>query len=98
MPERASNPEAHVKAYPPNPHRGRLNGSVRVRAMSALSPMRTRQAGNFFLSPASPEVGETQLVKAAIDGLLPHGMGVVRLSDLPAEWSRQNLMLGLKGR
>ena len=38
------------------------------------------------------------LVKAAIDGLLPHGMGVVRLSDLPAEWSRQNLMLGLKGR
>ena len=67
MPERASNPEAHVKAYPPNPHRGRLNGSVRVRAMSALSPMRTRQAGNFFLSPASPEVGETQLVKAAID-------------------------------
>jgi len=67
MPERASNPEAHVKAYPPNPHRGRLNGSVRVRAMSALSPMRTRQSGNFFLSPASPEVGETQLVKAAID-------------------------------
>ncbi len=38
------------------------------------------------------------LVKAAIDGRLPYGMGVVRLSDLPAEWSRQNLMLGLKGR
>jgi site-specific DNA recombinase len=34
------------------------------------------------------------LVKAAIDGRLPHGMGVVRLSDLPAEWSRQHLMLG----
>jgi hypothetical protein len=26
------------------------------------------------------------LVKAAIDGRLPHGMGVVRLSDMPAEW------------
>jgi site-specific DNA recombinase len=34
------------------------------------------------------------LVKAAIDGRLPHGMGVVRLSDLPAEWSRQHLALG----
>ena len=38
------------------------------------------------------------LVKAAIQGRLPHGMGVVRLSDLPAEWSRQSLMLGLKER
>ena len=34
------------------------------------------------------------LVKAAIEGRLPHGMGVVRLSDMPAEWSRQHLMLG----
>jgi hypothetical protein len=35
------------------------------------------------------------LVKAAIEGRLPHGMGVVRLCDLPAEWSRQNQILGL---
>ena len=35
------------------------------------------------------------LVKAAIDGRLPHGMGVARLADLPAEWSRQHQMLGL---
>jgi site-specific DNA recombinase len=35
------------------------------------------------------------LVKAAIDGRLPHGMGVARLGDLPAEWSRQHQMLGL---
>ncbi|MFL6306597.1 MAG: recombinase family protein [Candidatus Sulfotelmatobacter sp.] len=35
------------------------------------------------------------LVKAAIDGRLPHGMGVARLCDLPAEWSRQHQMLGL---
>ena len=35
------------------------------------------------------------LVKAAIEGRLPHGMGVVRLCDLPAEWSRQHQVLGL---
>jgi len=35
------------------------------------------------------------LVKAAIDGGLPYGMGVARLSDLPAEWSKQHQMLGL---
>jgi hypothetical protein len=34
------------------------------------------------------------LVKAAIDGRLPHGMGVVWLSDMPAEWCRQHLMPG----
>jgi site-specific DNA recombinase len=38
------------------------------------------------------------LVKAAIEGRLPHGMGVVRLADLPAEWSRQHDMLGLAAR
>jgi len=37
------------------------------------------------------------LVKAAIDGRLPHGMGVARLADLPAEWSKQHQMLGLPG-
>jgi site-specific DNA recombinase len=35
------------------------------------------------------------LVKAAIDGKLPRGMGVARLCDMPAEWSRQRQMLGL---
>jgi hypothetical protein len=34
------------------------------------------------------------LVKAAVDGRLPHGMGVARLTDLPAEWSRQYQILG----
>jgi DNA invertase Pin-like site-specific DNA recombinase len=38
------------------------------------------------------------LVKAAIDGRLPYGMGVARLSDLPAEWSRQHQVLGLPGQ
>jgi hypothetical protein len=35
------------------------------------------------------------LVKAAIEGRLPHGMGVARLCELPAEWSRQHHILGL---
>ena len=35
------------------------------------------------------------LVKAAVDGRLPHGMGVARLTDLPAEWSRQYQILGV---
>jgi site-specific DNA recombinase len=35
------------------------------------------------------------LVKAAVEGRLPHGMSVARLCDLPAEWSRQHQVLGL---
>jgi site-specific DNA recombinase len=35
------------------------------------------------------------IVKAAIEGRLPHGIGVTRLIDLPAEWSRQREILGL---
>ena len=41
-----------------------------------------------FLSPA--------LVKAAIDGRLPRGFGVKRLTDLPMAWSDQWSALGLK--
>ncbi len=37
------------------------------------------------------------LVKAAIEGLLPRGIGVTRLRDAPVEWSRQTAMLGLIG-
>ena len=36
------------------------------------------------------------LVKAAIQGRLPCGMGVARLVDAPAEWTRQHEMLGLR--
>jgi site-specific DNA recombinase len=35
------------------------------------------------------------LVKAAIEGRLPYGMGVTRLCELPSEWSRQYRVLGL---
>jgi hypothetical protein len=36
-----------------------------------------------------------ELVKAAVEGRLPRGIGVTRLRDAPAEWSRQYEMLGL---
>jgi hypothetical protein len=35
------------------------------------------------------------IVKAAIEGRLPRGIGVTRLRDAPAEWARQYAMLGL---
>jgi site-specific DNA recombinase len=35
------------------------------------------------------------LVKAAIDGRLPRGTGVVRLADSAADWPKQRQMLGL---
>jgi hypothetical protein len=35
------------------------------------------------------------LVKAAIDGRLPRGIGMTKLSDLPAEWALQRQTLGL---
>ena len=35
------------------------------------------------------------LVRAAIEGRLPRGVGIARLRDAPAEWSRQHAMLGL---
>ena len=38
-----------------------------------------------------------ELVKAAVEGRLPRGIGVTRLRDAPAEWSRQYAMLGLGG-
>jgi hypothetical protein len=36
------------------------------------------------------------LVQAAIDGRLPHGMGWLVFALLPAEWSRQHQMLGAR--
>jgi site-specific DNA recombinase len=34
------------------------------------------------------------LVKAAVEGTLPRGIGIARLADPPVEWSRQHTMLG----
>jgi site-specific DNA recombinase len=35
------------------------------------------------------------LVRAAIQGRLPRGIGIARLCDLPVEWSKQYRALGL---
>jgi site-specific DNA recombinase len=40
-----------------------------------------------FLAPS--------LVMAAVEGRLPHGIGVARLFDAPVAWPRQHQMLGL---
>jgi site-specific DNA recombinase len=40
-----------------------------------------------FLAPS--------LVKAAVEGRLPHGIGVARMFDLPPGWARQYQILGL---
>jgi hypothetical protein len=46
--------------------------------MRTIRKGQDKHAGRLSLAP--------DLVKAAIEGRLPHGMGVVRLADLPAEW------------
>jgi hypothetical protein len=61
--------------------RSGVTGSIRLRIV------RRSRISLAFLAP--------DLVKAAIDGRLPYGMGVARLTDLPAEWSRQRQMLSL---
>jgi putative ABC transport system substrate-binding protein len=43
---------------------------------------------------AARAIGQKIQIVHAV-GRLPHGMGVARLADLSAEWSRQRQMLGL---
>jgi len=43
----------------------------------------------------NPRERAPDLVKAAIEGALPRGIGVTRLFDAAAEWSIQHAMLGL---
>jgi hypothetical protein len=38
----------------------------------------------------------TPLVKAALEGRLPRGFGVRRLTDLPMDWAQQSTKLGLE--
>ncbi len=39
-----------------------------------------------FLSP--------EIVRAAVEGTLPHGVGLCSLAELPAPWSRQSDLVG----
>jgi site-specific DNA recombinase len=58
------------------------------RRARALQPAQDQQ--DDLAGIPSPRPGQ-----ATIEGRLPHGMGVARLFDLPAEWSRQRQGLGL---
>ena len=68
---------------------------VLIRASAVRLPIRGRDSSarkinmTILLAFLAPD-----LVKTAIEGRLPRGMGVARLCDLPAEWSRQHQMLG----
>jgi site-specific DNA recombinase len=68
------------------------NAAVTVESIARRERCSTRRV-NMTISLAflAPD-----LVKAAIEGRLPRGMGVARLVDAPAEWSRQHEMLGLR--
>jgi hypothetical protein len=66
-------------------------GAITVEQIAAREGCSIRQVNMTvslaFLAP--------RLVQATIEGRLPRGIGVTRLRDAPAEWSRQFAMLGL---
>jgi len=68
-----------------------IAGTVSVDQIAAREHCSIRQVNMTislaFLAP--------RLVQAAIEGRLHRGIGVTRLRDAPAEWSRQYAMLGL---
>jgi site-specific DNA recombinase len=69
-----------------------VSGSVTdVQQIAARQKCSVRQV-NMTISLAFLAPG---LVKAAVEGRLPRGIGVERLRDAPAEWSRQFEALGL---
>jgi hypothetical protein len=69
------------------------SGTIKDAAEIARRERRSVRSVNKTLSLAFLAPG---LVKAAIDGNLPRGIGYARLCDLPVEWSRQYTSLGLK--
>ena len=68
-----------------------VSGSMSIDAIAKREACSARRI-NMTLSLAflTPD-----LVKAAIDRRLPRGIGVTRLFDPPAEWSRQHRLLGI---
>jgi site-specific DNA recombinase len=68
-----------------------IAGSVTIEGIAVREACSTRRVTMLlslaFLAPS--------LVKAAVDDRLPRGIGVSRLFDAPADWSRQHEMLGL---
>ena len=67
---------------------GNAAGPEAIAARERCTPRHvTKLMSLAFLAP--------DLVQAAIDGRLPRGVGVSRLTDAPIEWSRQWYVLGL---
>jgi DNA invertase Pin-like site-specific DNA recombinase len=68
-----------------------VSGTASIEDLASRHNCSTRQI-NMTLSMAflAPS-----LVKAAIDGRLPRGIGIAELRDAPAEWSQQAARLGL---
>ena len=71
-----------------------MNSNVKVEQITARERCSIRKV-NMTISLAflAPD-----LVKAAIEGRLPRGIGMTRLTDLPAEWPLQRHALGLAAR
>jgi hypothetical protein len=67
------------------------SGTVRIEGLAARHKCSVRHV-NMTISMAFLAPG---LVKAAIDGRLPRGIGVAALRDAPAEWLLQFKRLGL---
>ncbi len=67
---------------------GAVNGVSEIAIRENCSPRHVNMTISLaFLAPS--------LVRAAVEGRLPHGIGLARLIDAPAEWDRQHRMLGL---
>jgi site-specific DNA recombinase len=68
-----------------------VSGTASIEAIAARHKCSVRQVNMTismaFIAPA--------LVKAAVEGRLPRGIGVATLRDAPAEWSLQFARLGL---
>ena len=67
---------------------GTVNGVTELAIREDCSPRHVNMTISLaFLAPS--------LVKAAVEGRLPRGIGLARLIDAPAEWDQQHRMLGL---
>jgi site-specific DNA recombinase len=67
---------------------GRTESVETIVAREGVSERSARMALSLaFLAPA--------IVQAAVDGTLPRGLGVSRLTDMPASWAEQRKLLGL---
>jgi site-specific DNA recombinase len=67
---------------------GAVGGVTEIALREDCSPRHVNMTISLaFLAPS--------LVKAAVEGRLPRGIGLARLIDAPAEWDQQHRMLGL---